>query len=93
MPDDVLRDLMAPVEAAGIDRERGVVGFYSTTRYSYELLDKVRNWEKTYAGPLRAEIEKQNAAESRARFEQYYTSLGLNDDENTGSQINTGVCL
>lgn len=55
MPDDVLSELMAPVEPAEISRGEGtsVVGFYSDASFDYELLRKVREWEKNFAIPLR----------------------------------------
>lgn len=59
VPDDVLRELMAPVEPADIIRgvETSVVGFYSDRLYDYELLRKVREWEKNFAIPHREEKE------------------------------------
>lgn len=83
MPDEVLRGLMGEVEPVDFDRkaERSIVGFYSTPQFSYRLLDKVREWEKKHAEPLRAERRNRQAAESQARFEEYLRSLGLDNAE------------
>ena len=91
MPDDVLRELMAPVEAVEIERAAagGIVSFYSSSTYDYELLKKVREWEKTYAAPLRAEKEAKDAAESKARFEEYYRSLDLRAEDGAIPAIQT----
>lgn len=66
MPDDVLRELMAPVEPAEINRDTdsSVVGFYSDGPYEYKLLYRVREWEKNFAIPLREEKAKKAAAGS-----------------------------
>jgi len=83
MPDGVLRDLMAPVEPSDIDRDGGScsAGYYSSQMYGYELLKKVREWEKVYGTPLRAEQEARAAAESKARFEAYCRSLDLKAED------------
>ena len=82
MPDEVLRGLMGEgVEPVDFDRkaERTIVGFYSTAQFSYRLLDKVREWERKDAEPLRAERRNRQAAESEAGFEEYLNSLNLDN--------------
>lgn len=75
--DEQLAELVAPAVIVQIRRgdPNSTVGFNSTRTHSYEILDKIRQFERQTIAPIRATLDQMAAAESAARFQTYLATL------------------
>lgn len=72
-----MRRLLAPTEPETFSP--GFVTFEGSILLESEICDRVREYERTTLATIKAKQAAKYAAASRARFEAYYASLGLDD--------------
>lgn len=77
MPEDVLRELMSPVEPEDFIRkeERSIVCFHADWEDQHRILTAVRKWEREVGTAIHEEIRQRRAAESDAAFQRHWNWL------------------